>query len=321
MYKGRLSIWIALLAICFGINTMTSLLPKLFESDEVSIYFESTYDLEGKGSLNNKDIGKYEVKIDSQNPDVIFTDKEINNPSEYTKYEDALYTPLVMYMRAYAVDKPDGLILVQPKEPTSTPFKIDLNAVLNGMEKDKSWKDLGINNKVAKNKIALTIPNETNSYYESVVELFYLALNNYNMPTEDERTLLKPRVDALIQKCEKVSDISQEIIAEYDDPSTDYKVFIGPEYLYIRGGTEMSRSYDDAFIPVYFNKTILFNMDMYLKNNHLENQESSSEMFREYIQEKPKLVARLGWRLTNVNFSMDNINFQLPDFVEGFAIN
>ena len=321
MYKGRLPIWIALLAICFGLNTVTSILPKLFEKDEVSISFESIYDLDGKGSLNNKSVGKYEVKIDNQNPDIIFTDKEIDNKSEYTKYENALYTPLVMYMRAYAIDKPDGLILIQPKEPTSTPFKIDLNAVLNGMENDKSWKDLGINTKVAKNKIVLTIPNETSPYYESVIELFYLALNNYKIPTESERTILKPRVDALIQKCDKVSDISQAIISEHDDPSTDYKVFIGPEYLYIRGGLEMSRNDDDAFIPIYFNKTIIFNMDMYSKNNYLENQERSSEMFMEYIQEKPKLVGKLGWRLTNINFSMDSINFQLPDFVEGFATN
>ena len=101
----------------------------------------------------------------------------------------------------------EGFILADTTNPDYTPYKIDLRVLLDAMEDSKTWKDIGVSSKVVKGNVILSIPNERSPYYQSVVDLFYLTLNDFNIPTSEDIERLEPRVTALVSKCDKIVDV------------------------------------------------------------------------------------------------------------------
>ena len=267
--------------------------------------------------MNGKKVGDYNIIIDKNNPNIVVTDKDYNSEG-YNVIKDYLYTPMVLYVRSSVLSNSKGFILANTANNEYTPYKFDLRVILDAMEAGKTWKDIGVSSKVAKGVVRLSIPNERSSYYKSVVDLFYLTLNDFNEPTSEDIERLESRVSALLSKCDKVVDVGQEIRNEFEKPSTDYKVFIAPEFLFIRGGSEMTRNNYDAFIPVYFLDTTIHTMDMYYKVPVEGDKTDVVEDFMNYIKEEVKFVKRTGWRLDNVNFSMNDISSSLIDIVPGY---
>ena len=80
----------------------------------------------------------------------------------------------------------------------------DLKKLLEGLEQDKTFQDIGINKKVANGKIVIAIPDKMNDSYNEIKESFLLTLNNGNAETHDKK--LNERVDNIIKKCKKVND-------------------------------------------------------------------------------------------------------------------
>lgn len=317
MYKGKLSLWVVVVCVCFIIQTAFNLIPTLFQEEDITMNFNSSVDTAGINFLNGKKVGDYNIIIDKNNPNIVVTDKDYNSEG-YNVIKDYLYTPMVLYVRSSVLNNSEGFILANTVNNEYTPYKFDLRVILDAMEAGKTWKDIGVSSKVAKGVVRLSIPNERSPYYKSVVDLFYLTLNDFNEPTSEDIERLESRVSALLSKCDKVVDVGQEIRNEFEKPSTDYKVFIAPEFLFIRGGSEMTRNNYDAFIPVYFLDTTIHTMDMYYKVPVEGDKTDVVEDFMNYIKEEVKFVKRTGWRLDNVNFSMNDISSSLIDIVPGY---
>lgn len=316
MYKGKFGLWISVLIFSFVLQMGITFVPKLFEDKDVTLYFNSNVDSMGSEILNNQNIGNFKLFINKNNADIVIADN-LENKENYTSYSNYFCSPMVLYVQNDVVNNEEGFILANPKSEVS-PIKVDLKNILLAMENGETWKSLGVNSKVVKGNVRITIPNERSPYYDAVVDLFYLTLNDFKVPTETEKEELENQVNSMLEKCDKVVDIGQEIKTEHEKPSTDSKVFIGPEFLYIRGGSEMSRSNCDAFVPVYFPKTTVYTLNMYVKNNLQENESKITSEFLEYISEQHNFVKLLGWRVNDATFSMDKINYNLIDFIPGY---
>lgn len=302
MYKGRVGIWITVILCCTLISGLFKWVPTWFESNDLTVNIEIKQDDGLSEVLSRNKINGYRLNLKDKDSDIIISDG-MDKVSGYTKIEDKLFSPLVMYIRADIDDHPEGLIKMGTN---SYAFKIDLYTVLDAMEKGKEWEDLGFSNKIIKGPVTIYIPNEQASYYNQVVELFYLTLNNGEIPDGETKEVLKPRVDNLIAKCVKVVDINQAVYEEYKKSSTNHKVFIGPEYLYRRGAEySMSRNYEDSFQPVYFMKTVTLYADIFVKEAEDGN---NLDKFIEKITEKDKFMSCTGWRVEDSTFDISHIN-------------
>ena len=203
-----------------------------------------------------------------------------------------------MYVQNNASSYDDGLINVKDNYC----YKIDLMTVLDAMEKDKTWQDIGFNEKVVSGDVALCIPNKSCWYYKDIENLFYLTLNGGKTPTDDEMVSLKPRVDALIKQCDKVISIESEIEKEANELPDNFRVFIAPESLYMTG-EGMGNGYTGYYIPIYFTKTIFISADLYINNNS-----DIAKKFIDTIQTKKTFMKDTGWRVKDSTFDISNIS-------------
>ena len=325
MYKGKVSVWIWIIVIVlfvqFCLNIVFPWVGSWGDYENTTIYAESVYDDALLDSVGNKQFLDYKWYIDKQNPDIYITDDvDIEKKDGYTKYSNYLYSPLVMYVRSQVIDGSNytGFIRLSPDDGSSSPLQIDLYNILVGMEEDKTWKDIGVSTKVVEGKINVVIPNERCTYYSKVVDLFYLTLNNNKVPTEEERMSLTSRVNALLDKCEKTSSISQGIYDEYKKHSKGYKVFIGPEYLFVRGGEEISRQNYDAYTCVYFMNTTFIEADLYVKSNYAEGEvDVASDVFNKMVA-GTGFFRNSGWRMQDSFPKMSNVSYSLVGKVPGY---
>lgn len=316
MYKGKLGIWVSIFAVSvvlyLGITYVPSLFQHWFHTDSLNVSVNSTIDTNLIESINKRTISKFTLNVTS-NGNVLFEDAGTSvNKAGYTKYSDFMYSPMVLYVRAALTNNESGFIKVTSSR--NSPYKVDLLTILKGMEENKTWKELGFSTKVIKGDVCLWVPSESTSYYSNVEDLFYITLNNGKEPNVTERVQLKSRVDALLDKCVKVTDIAQEIRNEYSDTSTNYRVYIGPEFLYPRGGSEMNMQYSDSFIPVYFTKTSFLYMDVYVKNS-IDEETNLAEMFRDKMQNTSDFMRTVGWRVKDSTYDLDSVSYALADGV------
>ena len=323
MYKGKVGYWVTIISIVLVIQFCLSIvfpwMGSWFDTKVVTINAECMGDTLFLEKVGNRSSDDLEFKVEKSNPDVFISDNpDLTTKDGYKKLENYLYSPIVMYMRNDAITNPEGLTRINPGDDTRSPLQIDLYNILEGIETGAEWKSLGISSKIVKGTVNVVIPNERSSYYPEIEELFYFTLNNYNPLTEEDYTRLAPRVNKILSKCEKISDVSQGIVKEHDKHSENYKVFIGPEYLYHRGGSEMNRENSGAYIPVYFMNTVCMEMDMYLKSNYADGEENVAEWFNEYILENISFYSLSSWRVKDSFFSMSYINSALPETIPGY---
>jgi hypothetical protein len=303
MFKGRLRIWIATLISFCVIQCLITFAPTWFHLDDVTVKIDVDVDADLDEPLANKRINRYKLKLQNDNPDVIIMDKNLDAVG-YTKYEHYVYSPLVLYARGLSNHK-SGFIQVNTSN--SYCYKVDLLSILQAMENGAEWESLGINSKVANGQVTLYIPNEQCAYYNDVVELFYLTLNNGKTPTAEEIGNLKGRVDSILSKCHLVADMKQAIYDEYQNPSDEHKVFIAPEYLWQRGGNSMQTGVTQAFMPAYFMDTVYLQANVYVKN--VDNaDEDLGEGFINAIKTKKAFMKMTGWRVKNSTFDLDNLS-------------
>lgn len=300
MFKGRIGIWIAVLLSALGIFGIGKFID--FMSDNPIVYVNSDISNDSMFSsiMVRYNVGKYNCIINDESPDLFFTD-DLESKNGYTKHENILSSPLVMYVKSSLHNNDSGFVKIPGG---SYSYMVDLKAILEAIEEDKAWKDLNIDSKVAKGNVTLYIPNENNSYYDEVIELFIMTLSGSNNLSAEEYNQYAKRVDKIIEKCHKVFDIGQAIHDEYKDSTANHKVFIGPEYLYQRNPHSMGTRSTDAFSIVYFDKTITLYADMFTKD---ENTEVINQ-FIDYMFTKSSFVTTTGWRVKNAQYSMSNIS-------------
>jgi hypothetical protein len=306
MYKGRLGLWILSVIICLIVSLGVKWIPTWFETTDLNISISIDGDADFSQVVANEKINGIKMYVRDDDPDVIITSNTLANTENYKVYDDILYSPLVMYACGI-YNNDDGFISVAG---SSNKYKVDLYAILTAMESGKDWESIGFHKNVANGKITLYIPNEQCAYYNDVVELFYLTLNNGKTPDEATREALRPRVNTILSQCNTVSDIAQAIADEYSDPSKTHKVFIGPEYLYRRHvGSSIGSGSDSTkqFRHVYFLNTVYLTADIYVSKADEDIQ--IGEQFIEKIKTKKHFMQQTGWRIKNSTFDLDDVGW------------
>lgn len=309
MFKGKLRIWIIVFICCFCLQGVFTILPGFIDSlsysEEVIVQSNLRTDNNFASSLADKNYGDSYIRFrDSGDFDIIFEDSNSTVKLGYTQYKNYFYTPMVLYVRAAVRNHIEGFTKISSDQ--YTPLSIDLVNLLEAMEAGRTWKDLGVNTSVVKEQVILTIPYSRSPYYAYVEELFYYALNDYAVPSEAKREILKTRVDALLDKCEKVEDIAQAIRDEYKSSSRNHKVFIGPEYLYVRSGDEMNSRYSDAYTIVYFPSTIFAYVDLFVKDyKDQEGVVPVGQNLKSEFENNSKFFSTLGYRVENMTYNVN----------------
>ena len=299
MFKGRLGVWITVIALCIGIPFLIDNVPKWIETQDILIVSEIDDANVAENILDNR-YGEYVVKTSKNNADIIITSTMDEVAPNYTKKDDMLYSPLVMYVENSVDSHNSGFISVEKDNYNC--FKVDLMTILDAMEKEKTWQDIGMETDVINGDVKLYIPDENCWYYKEVENLFYLTLNGGNTPNDNELKSLQPRVEKLLEQCNKVISIEMEIESEAFEPSDNGKVFIAPEYLYMTA-KGMGDSTYDCFVPVYFTKTTFVHADFCIKNNS----ETASD-FITTIQNKKHFMKDTGWRIKDSIFDISSVS-------------
>ena len=301
MLKSRIGVWILVIILCIGGTFLIDNVPKWLETTEINISSEIEDANVAENILDNR-YGNYKVKKKSGDYDIIFsTSNELK--SGYTLKENMLYTPMVMYVESYVDDYEGGFIQAEGENDRK---KIDLYTVLTAMERGQTWQDIGVHEKVVKDKITLYIPNEQNWYYPVVENLFYLTINGGENPTEEKRAELKDRVDKILEKCEKVYDVAKAINDEYTEESKSGKVFIGPESLYLTSNGMSNSGNYNKFVPIYFTKTTIAYANVYLKSSY--DGVNIAEDFIKTIQSKKGFMKATGWRVKDSTFDIHDVS-------------
>ena len=305
MLKGRIGLWCLMLAVTLLVSWLMGVVPGWFESNALSVDINVSTDSDFAQVLANQKINHIEPILSSNEPMVIITDSN-EDIAGYKKYENYLYSPIVVWACG-AYNKESGFIKVPQ---VSNTFKIDLYSVLTAIESDKQWQDLGFDKTVVNGAVKLTIPGPQCAYYENVIDLFVLTLNNGTKPTAEQRVELMTRVQAIIAKCEIVADIMQAIRNEYEQPSDTHKMFIGPEYIYQRSsgyaigyGNENSKQYR----PIYLMNTTFVTTNVFVKDSG-DNIDLANKFIKE-MQTKKAFIAQTGWRVQNIEFDIWNISY------------
>jgi hypothetical protein len=261
--------------------------------------------------LMHEKINGIKINITNDDPIVMIGNKD-SSIGQYKTYDDYLYSPLVMYA-SHVNSYNDGFIQVPNSNKV---FKVDFYNILTAMEQDKEWGELGFHKHVINGKITLHIPSEHSLYYDHVVDLFYLTLNNGTLPNETTKGQLKDRVDNLLNKCVKVSDICQSIYDEYKKESKTHKVFIAPEFLFARGVDTSIGAGDEfgkAFRPIYFSHTIYLTADLHIRCDEDNNVNPIGLKFINNIQTKAKFMNTTGWRSENRTFQINKASYVLME--------
>lgn len=304
MFKGRIWIWIVVVVVCFIIHMFSIWIPIWSHTDEMTLTADVSTDNDLAEGLSNTTIDRIHCNIVSDEADIVISDNDALMIEGYTKYEDALYSPIVLYacnVGSYS----NGFAQVGGSYSC---YKIDLLKIIEALEAgDKTWQDVGLHTNVADGPVTLYIPGEASGYYDAVVELFYLTVNGGQVPDDAKKTELEPRVTAILDKCTKVNDVMQIMSDDYQASSVSHKIVIGPEYLYSRGGNCVGSGSSNQYRIVYLLHTTYLNADIHVKNfSDADNQ--ISERFFELMKADNYFMRKSGWRIENSTFNVNTIS-------------
>ena len=311
MYKSKMKIWVFLLLISLLLSNfkgVTTIIINFFKAHSYNTYVDiEDTTLRNKFDRYKKSGAKLELVSNLEDSNVIIQTASEKTIDGYTKYPNQFTSPIVMYVpyEAYRSDN-SGFSKDSASAGLSTYYYIqkDLKIILEAIENDKKYSDIGIIDKVfgKDKKVQIAIPNKNSNYYEEVRLLITLTLNNYSYDEIDDPSLIK-RVDAIIKKSITYEDAATYIQKINNDGKKGEKVIVlAPEYIVTRGAdiagsSQTSYSY---IICIPF-KTICLNYDLYTKN--VENNDITyASLFKSLT--KKKFIENIGLRNKELDFDI-----------------
>lgn len=212
MLKARLKIWVTLFVFyilihTFGNNVMDFVTNLFKPSPEYKISIET---IDNKININNKvmptNVGKVTLNYNNQDPDIIIT-KENELKDGYEKLDDFLYTPFVLLTKDEWENNDNGVNHIYENEIHK--YSKDIRYILEAIEKNKTWEEIGINNKNVigsiNSPVTLKIPNKHSKDFQDIKSYIMMVLNDYK-PYENNEELEK-RADMILSKCIEIESI------------------------------------------------------------------------------------------------------------------
>lgn len=324
IYRCRFWIWALLLFIAASYKYLWPSIEQIItemmkEPTHRSITLDTDRtDMQGfstSGSLNMGDL-LFDYTPDTASADMIISDKDVDYPG-YTKCEDMLSTPYVLYFKARCYDSKNTLFtdLSGSSYTVHKCLECDLYNILDAMLKDKSWKDINVSKDVADGPVTLYIPNETTTYYDDIVDIFYYTLNNHREVTEADRERLSDDVNKILNKCVKVRYIIDTLMTS---EKGNNMVAFAPEVLYFYSNNDatcFAYSYADSerYKPVYIKDTKNIYFDFWVKDHGDEEVDKEYANILERMRTEPYFNKKYGFRVKSRTYTMNNI---AEEFIE-----
>lgn len=271
MYKSRVYIWIAILII-FGIGRWISSIDfsKIIK-ERPTMTINADTNITVKSVLLESKFDNFKTIQTSDDAAIIIKDFSNETLDGYDKIEKAIHSPMVLYI-PYKDEKPSNIFYSLGDNAKFVDFKEIANAIIEG----KTLGDLNIDTGRYKNKkIILNIPSENCFYYNEMIEQIYICLNDYKIPTEEQRNTLKPIVDKLLNKAIICNDMLEKI--EHYQTSDEYSIFIAPEFYLHEGSSHFGTSSNEYYESIYFEKSIALGYDIFAKSDFVLNEISLKE--------------------------------------------
>ena len=308
MYRAKYQIWVALILLAIVIRVAPSVYSSLFEEDKtVYVSVEGIQNPLLVEKLNGLSKNHYYFKTvlnKSGMSEVILRGSSEEELDGYTKISDVMTSPIVLFAPQTASKEGSGFVIAD-KQRTYSPTYKEWNSIFQGLISDKTWKDIGISNKVAEGKIKLMIPIENSVYYTAVVKAIYMSLNQGTELNSDDVVRLQPTVDLILSKCTKVEDLGQEIYDIYKGKSSKKGFLaIGPEFI-MNNNAAFEYNGDKEWMPIYNNNMVEISVDMFVKG-----EEEFVEDMKEVLSSK-KIGERTSMRSTFRGYNLAN---NLSDF-------
>lgn len=282
MYRARIRVWIVTMIISIiivgGIVPLLGNLINILRSGGRS--FSIYMDVNSSTLKNNVsdsdwvfysfDFGKmicdFTTCYDSSDADVIVRDYSETSAIEgYEKYSRYLYTPVVIY--APYVNKEDGGFHII----NDNAYK-KFDVILNAVEKQKTYGEIGMKHMNKDDKVKLVIPYENTVEYQAVEDLIYMTLNGGAMPDDSQRAALKQAADNILNQSRKSENIIGEIKSKYYKDKKDANRVL---YLTTESASFMcdesevftvcGEGYKSAYSPVYTEPCAAVFYDVFVK--------------------------------------------------------
>lgn len=284
MYRNRIYIWCTVLVIYLLINIIpnVNVSSLLIEKNKVTI------DINADMYIKNALAETRTISLEQTNNDadiLLYKSKDEKTVDGYEKISNVIFSPIVLCVPV-DMSKPSDLFYTISDDVNVVNFKNIVNAILE----DKTLSELGISSEssyinaeeLKNKKIILNIPSEGTFYYDEVINEIYIALNNNEIPTEEEKEQLKPTVDKLLEKSVECNDINKKIEEERDNEDKNYNIFITPEFN-INTNNFGSTTGSWKYSPVYFEKSTIISYDIFYKNDVTINDTSLKDIIYDNI--------------------------------------
>lgn len=307
MYKAKKTIWIFFILLSFVIYNFASIKDFVQEKTQKTTYntYVDTSEFSFISKIDGYSKSKAKIKvietIDAS--DIIISNASDKEISGFKKYEKQFYSPIIMFVPEDAHDDDNTGFLRNTHGSGLTEYHYiqkDLKIILEAIEENKSYIDIGINEDIFGNgKVKLAIPYKNSECYNQIVELITLTLCDYDK-TLMEDTTIKKRVENILKQCVYYEDASTYILNICDDWSDSEKtIVLAPEYICIND-YQISSSDDHCYIACIPSKTINIYYDLYLRNN--EDVGYYDNLLNSLTKEK--FINKTGLRNKERNFNM-----------------
>lgn len=322
MYKAKFKIWISMIllsAFIFNFSTiMTTLdgwMPK--GTTTYNVYMDvNEHSLISKfeGYKKSGAILKNVATVEEAYAVVAnASDKTITG---YVKYAEQFYSPIAMFV-PYSVYKEGDAPGFKTRSTNSHYYlEKDLKPLLEALEQEKTWEDIGLVKYFGKGNVDIVIPKTGAENYNTIYEYIKFVLNDYSFDNFNNKEL-NDRTNNVIAKCSRYEDAADYIIAICDAGRKGINtIVLAPEYIvresYHIGGTSNS-SY--SYIICYTPKTTALSYDLFVKEQDTNN--STMTLLKSLRQKK--FVSSTGLRNVDITFNIydvDGFYYNNPFIVE-----
>ena len=231
--------------------------------------------------------------------DVVIERNSEKGYENYTKYEKALYSPIVFYVDHDILTKTNSSFTKTSDHPT---YEKDISTILYGFLEDKTWKEIGEPN--ISGKIEIYIPAKTSPYYEDVCAYLLKNLDNN-----------ENKLNSFLEKC----NYEENILGKIKGNLKLNQILIAPEFLYIYVSNKSAT-------PIYTKNEVVVFYDIFIRNNtkeiKVDNEVKCTFIYEkdiiEQINSKKNFFSHMGLRVkgrtypfydaSNTEYLLDTIN-------------
>lgn len=241
---------------------------------------------------------KYLSSDSSIEPDMIIDKSDLTSESNkpgYKYYPKMFYSPIVCYVDKFCYKNSrdwNGYDNVKDN------YYIDVSQVLEGLLEDKTWEDIGVDNKYAmQGEIVVKIPDEKSEYHDDVLDFI-----KNNMQSDGLTDAQKDeKVQNIINKCESFN------VGKWVENKKDLEkneVIIAPEFYYMDTSNNVLITYGNKTNAVFYDVWLTNKTDSVKGRNNKEYTFDYAEDIAEMYRSDYDILQNVGLRVKNSTYDI-----------------